>query len=55
MVKCEECGRVINLVNAATLATEEQGDFRGRYFCSQEHMDAFAKKSELALKYAEED
>jgi len=53
MVKCEECGRVLNLINAVSLALDEDGEYRGRYFCSEEHMERYAAKTGSSVRRAQ--
>jgi hypothetical protein len=49
MVKCQECGRIVNLVSAVSLAVEEEGEFKGVYFCSQQHLDRYTAKSSFSV------
>ncbi len=53
MIKCEECGRILNLLDAITYTVQEGKGLRGYYFCSKEHLGSFAKKIGLDLETEE--
>lgn len=49
LVKCEQCGRILNLMDAIGYSTEEGKALHSYYFCSKKHMIAFAKNKGIPL------
>lgn len=52
-VICNQCGKILDLMNSVSFAVEEGGLLKTYYFCSDEHMEAFARKRGLNLKTSE--
>jgi hypothetical protein len=41
------------LINAVSLAIDEEGKYKGRYFCSEEHMEKYVGKTGSSVRHAE--
>jgi hypothetical protein len=48
-VMCNQCGRVLHLMTAQAIALEEEGRLKSFYFCSQEHLSQYLKRTGMKL------
>jgi YHS domain-containing protein len=48
-VMCNLCGRVSDLMTATSFATDDKGQLKTYHFCSQEHLEEFARRKGFEL------
>jgi hypothetical protein len=46
---CNQCGKVLELMNARSIAVEEDGALKTFNFCSTEHMEEFSRRKGIPL------
>jgi YHS domain-containing protein len=48
-VMCNQCGKILDLMTARSVAVEESGQLKTYNFCSEEHMADFARRKGIPL------
>ena len=48
-VMCNQCGKVLDLMESQSFAVDEENHLKSFYFCSKEHMSQFAQRKSLKL------
>ncbi len=48
-VMCNQCGKILVLMEAISFAVDESGQLKTYNFCSNEHMTEFARRKGLPL------
>ena len=48
-VMCNQCGKILDLMVSRTFAVDEGGQLTTYHFCSDEHMEAFARRKGMSL------
>jgi len=48
-VMCNQCGKILDLMAARSVAVEEGGQLKTFNFCSGEHMTDFARRKGISL------
>jgi len=46
-VMCNQCGKILDLMESQSLATEEENQLKSFYFCSDEHMMKFVERKKM--------
>ncbi|HXY82700.1 MAG TPA: hypothetical protein VEH56_03195 [Candidatus Saccharimonadales bacterium] len=41
---CNQCGKIIDLMNSHSFAVNEEGQLKAYYFCSDEHLAEYGRK-----------
>jgi hypothetical protein len=48
-VMCNQCGRILDLMDSQSFAMEEGNELKSFYFRSGEHMTKFAERKDMKL------
>jgi hypothetical protein len=48
-VMCNQCGKILDLMQSQALAVEEDGKLRTFHFCSKEHLAEYAGRKGMSL------
>jgi hypothetical protein len=46
---CNQCGKVIDLMESQSIALGDENQLKSFYFCSKEHLSQFAQRKGLKL------
>jgi hypothetical protein len=46
-VMCNQCGKILNLMQSQSLAIQEDGQLKTFHFCSEEHMKEYSVRKGL--------
>jgi len=46
-VMCNQCGKILDLMESQSLTTEEENQLKSFYFCSDEHMMKFVERKKM--------
>jgi YHS domain-containing protein len=46
---CDQCGKILDLMQSQSFAVEEDNHLKSYYFCSEEHMKQFAERKSMKL------
>lgn len=46
---CNQCGKILDLMVSRTFAVDEGGQLTTYHFCSDGHMEAFARRKGMSL------
>jgi len=46
---CNQCGKILDLMQSQSIAMEEQDQLKTFYFCSDDHMSRFAERKNIKL------
>lgn len=46
-VMCNQCGKILNLMQSQSLAIEKDGQLKAFHFCSEEHMKEYSARKSL--------
>jgi hypothetical protein len=49
-VMCNQCGKILNLLESQSFAIEEGDQLKSFYFCSDDHMTRFAERKNMKLR-----
>jgi len=49
-VMCNQCGKIINLMESQSFAMEYENHLKCFYFCSNEHLSQFAQRKGMELR-----
>ena len=48
-VLCNQCGKILDLMESSSLAMDEDGKLKAYNFCSESHMAEFAHRKGIAI------
>jgi hypothetical protein len=48
-VMCNECGKILDLMQSQSFAVEQDGHLKTFHFCSEGHMTEFALRKKMSL------
>lgn len=48
-VMCNQCGKILDLMESQSLAMEEGNQLKSFYFCSGEHMTKFVERKNMKI------
>jgi hypothetical protein len=46
---CNQCGKILDLMESRSFAEEQDGQLKTFHFCSEEHLTAYASRKSLSL------
>ncbi len=46
---CNQCGKILDLMRSTSFTVDETDQLKTYYFCSDEHMEEFARRKGMAL------
>gem|GEM_PF-1353521 len=49
-VICNQCGKILDLMESHSLVADESGQLKGYYFCSDEHLTEYSRRKGITTK-----